>query len=70
MADEADIAKANEDLILERRIDAVRLAAREPTGGFGDCVDCNEPIPAARLAANPNARRCIACQEDYEEMNG
>ncbi len=70
MADEADIAKATEDMILERRINALRMSPNEPQGGIGDCVDCNDPIPAARLAANPNARRCIACQEDYEENRG
>lgn len=27
-----------------------------------DCSVCDEPIPAKRLAARPEATRCIACQ--------
>ena len=26
------------------------------------CVDCGEPIPAARLKAIPDAIRCVDCQ--------
>lgn len=31
-----------------------------------DCSDCGEPIPAKRLKANPQATRCVECQEKYE----
>ncbi|MDP3329406.1 TraR/DksA C4-type zinc finger protein [Parvibaculum sp.] len=27
------------------------------------CVDCDDEIPAARLAAVPTARRCTFCEE-------
>ena len=27
-----------------------------------ECVDCENPIPKARLLAAPNAQRCIHCQ--------
>lgn len=30
------------------------------------CVDCDEPIGAARKAALPSADRCIDCQQAYE----
>ena len=30
------------------------------------CRDCGEPIPAARLAACPEACRCVVCQEAAE----
>jgi DnaK suppressor protein len=35
-------------------------------GGYGDCVDCGNPIPYERLAAYPAAKRCVACQETAE----
>jgi hypothetical protein len=28
-----------------------------------NCRECNEPIPAKRLLALPNARVCVACKE-------
>ena len=36
-------------------------------GVYGACVDCGAPIAAARLAAAPEASRCIACQEKREQ---
>lgn len=30
------------------------------------CVECDEPISAARKAALPSAERCIDCQKLYE----
>ncbi len=39
---------------------------RVAEGSYGTCVECGEPIPHARLAANPSAARCIACQERLE----
>ncbi len=35
-------------------------------GGYGRCVDCDEPILASRLRARPFAVRCRACQEELE----
>lgn len=28
-----------------------------------DCIECGEPIAPKRLAAKPNALRCVVCQE-------
>jgi DnaK suppressor protein len=39
---------------------------RMSEGGYGQCVDCDEPIPAARLHAYPAASRCVGCQEAVE----
>jgi len=36
-------------------------------GTYGICVDCQEPISDKRLKSYPDATRCIACQEVYEE---
>ncbi|HJS38720.1 MAG TPA: TraR/DksA family transcriptional regulator [Burkholderiales bacterium] len=47
-------------------------AARErvANGTYGECIDCGEPIAAARLAVNPTARRCAACQALHEKTSG
>ena len=46
----------------ERRLaelaDAVR---RLPSGSYGRCERCHQPIPPERLAALPSARVCVAC---------
>lgn len=35
-------------------------------GSYGQCTDCGITIPDARLHANPEAARCVACQEVAE----
>ncbi|HEX8012909.1 MAG TPA: TraR/DksA family transcriptional regulator [Casimicrobiaceae bacterium] len=35
---------------------------------YGLCTDCGEPIGAARLDAQPTARRCADCQWRYEKV--
>jgi RNA polymerase-binding transcription factor DksA len=47
-------------------------AAREraSAGTYGECVDCGEPIARERLAANPAALRCAACQARREKSFG
>ena len=36
---------------------------RVEQGTYGVCIDCRRRIPAARLAARPDATRCVACAE-------
>jgi DnaK suppressor protein len=40
--------------------------SRFAAGAYGICADCGKPIPAARLAARPDAVRCRQCQETFE----
>jgi DnaK suppressor protein len=49
-----------------QRIAAVR--ERLASGVFGMCVDCGEPIGAARLQAQPTAVRCTDCQWRHEKI--
>ena len=35
--------------------------------GREDCIECGERIEPKRRAANPNAVRCIGCQDDFEQ---
>ena len=37
-------------------------------GTYGTCIDCDDKISEKRLKHNPNASRCIACQEALEEQ--
>jgi phage/conjugal plasmid C-4 type zinc finger TraR family protein len=70
--DDADRAK---DLEMEHRRRSVEheLAShieREPPlmiNGVRCCVDCQEPIPAERLAARPDSVRCLVCKEIKEK---
>lgn len=36
-------------------------------GVYGICVDCELPISEKRLKLYPDATRCLACQEAFEE---
>ncbi len=38
-------------------------------GTYGDCVNCGQTIPIARLHAEPTATRCVGCQELYEKTH-
>ncbi len=40
---------------------------RFASGDFGDCKDCLDPIPIARLEAIPSASLCIDCQIKSEK---
>ena len=42
--------------------------SRIDEGTYGNCVDCDEEIPAGRLNAMPFALRCVECQQNYEVM--
>jgi DnaK suppressor protein len=46
---------------------ALRRVADE---SYGDCIDCGEPIPRARLQASPSAVRCVPCQQKVETRAG
>jgi phage/conjugal plasmid C-4 type zinc finger TraR family protein len=52
-----DVAELQDILAAESRLAA---------GTYGICIDCEEPIPYARLAAYPTAKRCIRCQQVRE----
>ena len=44
--------------------DALR---RTENGGFGNCVECGQPVEKKRLEAVPWARHCMACQKLQEK---
>lgn len=53
----------------DRRLSEGRIAQiRGNLASEGEefCVECDEPIPAARRKALPSAERCIGCQTIFE----
>jgi DnaK suppressor protein len=42
-----------------RAVEAALLRLRQP--GYGACIDCGTGIAFARLQAEPQAQRCVAC---------
>ncbi len=69
--DECDLAAEFQQMDLERALKRTLMAAHsndEPfyIGGVRCCRDCEEPIPAERIRANPQAARCVACQARKE----
>ena len=36
---------------------------RVESGDYGNCSDCENPIPLERLVAVPTATRCVPCKE-------
>jgi DnaK suppressor protein len=51
----------------KHELDEIEAArTRLEAGTFGVCETCNEPIPLARLRAQPTARHCRACQAALE----
>jgi DnaK suppressor protein len=49
-----------------RDIDAALMGIA--TGSYGQCSNCQQPIPIERLNANPAAQRCIICQEAHDRI--
>jgi DnaK suppressor protein len=50
----------------QQRIQLDEALRRLDDGTYGMCEDCETPISPARLRALPFARRCVACQEQFE----
>lgn len=45
----------------------VRALEKIADGSYGICIDCGCDISEKRLQSYPNAGRCLACQETYED---
>ncbi len=54
----------------EDSLEIQRLKRVQNDNATGDCEDCGEPSAAARLAAVPNAKFCVACQSSHERKGG
>ncbi len=74
-ADEVDTIQASERReigfatreLLVGRVKRLSLALdRLSQGQYGTCVECEEPISAARLQALPEVQTCVRCQDRLE----
>ena len=74
-ADEMDSIQANErreiefatrELLVDRVRRLGAALERLDEGDYGICVECEEPIPAARLKAMPEVTTCVRCQDRLE----
>lgn len=64
---DADREEALLKAAAERRTEAMAALARMADGSYGRCVDCGSAIPQERLTFRPEAARCLACQEKFEQ---
>lgn len=55
------------DLALIKHFQAIEKALPRTINGHIFCLDCENPIPAERLAALPACCRCIDCQIIHEK---
>lgn len=65
---EIDLSEALRDIEEWRALRGAMRRIDEKT--YGDCADCGQEIPLARLKAQPVALRCIGCQTRLERSSG
>lgn len=63
---DADRARAMIDVATRQRTAVVNALERLDAGIYGRCADCGKPVPDGRLAARPEAARCVRCQSSRE----
>ncbi len=66
----ADMLVELNTMVLSQSIRSLReveaALQRLDSGHYGLCVDCEEPIPFARLKAYPSSVRCLTHQQAHE----
>ena len=63
-------ARNRQDAALVARVNRALARLEESPEAFGECEECAEPVPPARLAAMPYAELCIACQGKRDANRG
>jgi DnaK suppressor protein len=65
---QADIHALNR---MAAEVEEVEAALRRVAdNSYGECIDCGDPVGAARLTAYPMALRCAGCQSYFETHRG
>ncbi|WP_320152545.1 TraR/DksA C4-type zinc finger protein [uncultured Tolumonas sp.] len=67
----SDVVDRANDLVQQRMDDEMARRHRDadkPLVIHRVCVDCEQQIPAARLASIQSAKRCVECQVLFEEQ--
>jgi DnaK suppressor protein len=57
------------EVLEQEREQAEHARDRQAQGAYGICEDCGRKIGEERLAALPDATRCVACQAAWESAN-
>jgi DnaK suppressor protein len=65
----ASIRNRSHGDVLQRVNEALRKLDDDP-GAFGQCTECGEDIPLARLKAMPYAELCTECQRVQDAPRG
>ena len=52
--------------LIAHREQVIAALIRLEEGTWGQCITCNGPIAPDRLAAKPEAARCLGCETRYE----
>ena len=66
---EADREEALSEAADGRREEALAALARLDAGTFGLCIVCGQQIAEERLLFRPEAARCLADQQAFEEQD-
>ncbi len=62
-----DLADIDRDVAEVRAVEGALERLR--SGRYGDCLSCGADIPFERLLAQPEAARCVRCQEIYDRTH-
>jgi len=62
----AEVEEPAEMILLREALQLESALHRIAAGVYGICADCNRPIAADRLTAEPASTRCLACQQAFE----
>lgn len=64
---DVDLAVVDRHIEELRDLEGARL--RLAMGSYGTCIDCGGLIGYRRLSAYPTAKRCLDCQQRYEQSH-
>jgi len=62
----AGVMEPAELILLREALQLETALHRIAAGSYGICTDCGQPIPAARMRAEPASTRCLSCQQALE----
>ena len=68
-SEQREIVFATRELIVGRVNRLLAALDRVSQGQYGTCVECAEPISAARLRALPEVQTCVRCQGRLERVD-
>ena len=67
---ETDLEVASLSRDARELTEVTEALARLDRGGYGQCIACGKAIGWERLAAQPQAARCLRCENGLEAVTG